>query len=349
MKKVIAMITIYILFSSFLVFFPINSKSDTIVNNRLFVGGVGEGNYSHIQDAINAASENDIIMVYNGTYNGSIIIDKPLILMGIHKNGTILDSYGYGDVITVKSDNVSICGFTIKNGQRISWPEGGFAYLAAGIRINSNNADIYGNNIFNNTYGIIVEAGSNNVIHLNKIQKNGDGVKLSGYDNLIDANNISNNNQNFSWSQGESSNNGIILNAANNNTIHTNIISNHHGCGINISILSTNNNIYVNNFLNNFVNAFDDSNNSWDNGIKGNYWSDYKGIDETYDEIGDTPYLISGGDNKDNCPLMKPYEGEYEFIVDEESLYRMLVYGMIAVIVFLLPIAYLWYKKRKKK
>jgi hypothetical protein len=43
--------------------------------------------------------------------------------------------------------------------------------------------------------------------------------------------------------------------------------------------------------------------NSWDNGVEGNYWSDYHGADANRDGIGDTPYLIDET-NKDNYPLM---------------------------------------------
>ena len=52
--------------------------------------------------------------------------------------------------------------------------------------------------------------------------------------------------------------------------------------------------------------ADDDGVNHWDNGYPsgGNYWSDYTGVDG--DGIGDTPYIILGGDNQDWYPFMNP-------------------------------------------
>ncbi|MCK4382791.1 MAG: hypothetical protein KAW66_05800, partial [Candidatus Lokiarchaeota archaeon] len=42
----------------------------------------------------------------------------------------------------------------------------------------------------------------------------------------------------------------------------------------------------------------------WDNGTIGNFWDDYSGIDLNLDNIGDTPYNISGsGDSQDNFPI----------------------------------------------
>ena len=46
--------------------------------------------------------------------------------------------------------------------------------------------------------------------------------------------------------------------------------------------------------------------NYWDNGQQGNFWSDYNGIDNNNDGIGDTPYIIDEN-NSDNFPLMMPY------------------------------------------
>lgn len=42
--------------------------------------------------------------------------------------------------------------------------------------------------------------------------------------------------------------------------------------------------------------------NTWGDGYFGNYWSDYRGLDENYDGVGDTPYTV-GVNNVDYYPL----------------------------------------------
>ncbi len=73
------------------------------------------------------------------------------------------------------------------------------------------------------------------------------------------------------------------------------------------------NKIY-NNFINNSQNfvsghiLYDpDTSNIWDNGVNGNYWSDYNGTDNNGDAIGDTPYIMDDH-NQDNYPLMAPVD-----------------------------------------
>ena len=111
---------------------------------------------------------------------------------------------------------------------------------------------------------------------------------------------------------------------------------------------SFNNLIYTNNFFGNIQNAFDESSNIWFYKEKGNFWDNYNGIDENNDSLGDTPYNISGGDNIDKYPSISSYKIPVitnEFTVDNISLYTMLAIGMIAAIVFVLPIAYYWRKR----
>ena len=67
---------------------------------------------------------------------------------------------------------------------------------------------------------------------------------------------------------------------------------------------SNNNTAFHNNLINN-TNMISSVNslNLWDNGVEGNYWSDYKGKDVDQDGIGDSPYTIATN-NLDNHPLM---------------------------------------------
>lgn len=72
--------------------------------------------------------------------------------------------------------------------------------------------------------------------------------------------------------------------------------------------IGTNNTFYHNVFVNNqanvkFNNRMVISGNNWDNGIQGNYWSDYNGSDADGDGTGDTPYIINSA-NSDGHPLI---------------------------------------------
>ncbi len=82
----------------------------------LYVGGMEPGNYSSIQDAIDNASNGDVVYVYSGIYYEALIVLKSITLVGEEKNTTVIDGRFNDTVISVTADGVFLHGFTIING-----------------------------------------------------------------------------------------------------------------------------------------------------------------------------------------------------------------------------------------
>lgn len=159
---------------------------------------------------------------------------------------------------------------------------------------NENNTFIENNVSYNSNYGIyLYYANGNNFTHNDIFENHYEGIYLRySHENRIISNKLKNN-----WG------NGIELFYSNSSEIReNNLISN----GVGLRILHGEYNIiYYNNFTGNGNNAEDSgSYNSWDDGVMGNYWDDYSGVDTDDDGIGDTPYIISGSAaSQDNYPL----------------------------------------------
>ena len=296
--------------------------------NALIVGCIHQTNSntdSIIQKYINEASEGDIIYIPTGLYYETIIINKSIHLIA-NNTDTILSCKNNMkekniNIITINSDNCTIKGF------KITAPKiNNYSYYITGIKINSSKNKILNNDIYNTNKALDLEENTKyNSITNNNVTCNHIGINLY----CSHRNNISNNNINSQTSLGislqTSSNNnllyannisnnrfGIQISGSKDNFVIKNHITNNHR-GMYLCCGAKNTTIYYNSFMNNIEsNARDKTINNWFFNHTGNYWDDYDEPEEgAYDNnnnnIIDLPYNITGGNNQDKYPLIKPH------------------------------------------
>jgi len=196
--------------------------------NILYVGGSEPGNYTKIQGAIDNASDEDTVFVYDDSapYYENVIVNKTIDLIGEDRNTTIIDGNGSGDVVYISADWVNIRGFTIKRGEN------------GGIRLDSSSNTITGNNFSNNYYGIALSLSHSNTITGNNFSNNEYGIFIESSNSI----NITGNNILSNWD-------GIVIEDSHNNIIMGNNISVNNWMGIDIA--GSNNTITGNNICSN--------------------------------------------------------------------------------------------------
>ncbi len=167
--------------------------------NILYVGGIGLGNYTRIQDAVDNASIGDTIFVYNisSPYYENVIITKNNIqLIGQDKDSTIIDGNMISHVIEIIADYVTVKGFTIQHSGLIEYPD-----YDAGVHLlyPSDHNNITENIVMNNLNGICLQASKNNTVTKNFVLNNSKGFLIfsdSVYNNITE-NNVEKNNYGF--------------------------------------------------------------------------------------------------------------------------------------------------------
>lgn len=171
----------------------------------LYVGGAGPGNFTRIQDAIDAATPGDTIFVYSGHYMGAFYVNKTLTFVGEDKNTTSVSPGGDGSAIYIVADWVNVSGFTV------TW-SGPFG--DPGIRLHHvSNCNISYNNVFSSDTGIGLMSSSSNIIMYNNISwSRFDGLKLAS-----SSHNLISNNTFFTNYSAD-----IYLNSSSHNTFYNN-------------------------------------------------------------------------------------------------------------------------------
>jgi len=283
------------------------SSSPAVADGMVYVGSQDGLVYAfgnvvriteNIQEAIDEASAGATLIIAPGVYYESLVIDKPLTLLGEKGSSPIFSGGGSGIFATLLS---GASGSTIAGIVITSWDQGILINDASNCKIYDNIMSEMGSS------GIGIEGNNaiNNLIYSNIFQDNNVAINLIAssttntiYKNIITSNTV-----------------GLSLQSS-GNIIYANTISDN-DLGIDVTN-SANNIIYHNNFANKIENAIGGGLfNVWDDGYPsgGNHWSDYTGVDEKSgpnrdqpgsDGIGDTRYTISGN-NIDNYPLVQPF------------------------------------------
>lgn len=313
LKASLAIVLTLMLFLSSVAIFHIQSVDAATI---WYVNDDGGADFAKIQDAINAAGLGDTIYVYNGTYNEYLTVNKTLTITGQNKQGTIINGSLSKPVIEIEANNIRVSEFTIQNG-------------SAGIDITGYNGTVISNNIIkeNQIEGIAIEYCRNTTISGNSIGYNGwDGIFVTNSSdaklqrNTAITNNISGvtieDSFDITLDFNILSNNtfyGLSLENSNHTSIFRNNLHVNKNAGVHI-LNVTNSMFYQNSFLNNTrqTRIDDSSANVWDNGVEGNFWSNYNGSDfysgpgqndPGSDGIGDTHFIVNAN-NQDMYPFM---------------------------------------------
>lgn len=300
-----------------------------------------------IQSAIDSDDTLDehTILVAPDMYTENVVVNKAILLNGSNNNTTIID--GNGDfAIIVNSDNASITGFAIINGECGIWLNHSSYTIVAANNISScnsngiclyhsNNNTILENNLTNNSLaGVWIEDSNDNVIQGNTISNNTFGAQLLGdcINNTLEANVIEENEYGIQLLSNCNrivdnlmldSVIGLDVNAWNNTFVKNQLFD----CELHLTD-SNNNTFFHNDFYNVsvFFNDLGYQDNSWDNGVEGNFWDDYEGFDFNFDGVGDEPYEIDEN-NQDNYPLVNPYIGHNIAVTNLTLNKNVLGYG----------------------
>lgn len=192
--------------------------------------------YSSVQEAVDKAFDGDVVLVKNGTYNGSIVINKQITLIGEDKADTIIEGDWSlnGTVVLVEHDEVVVENLTLKAAYDAG-PHGRGIHLlnVKGCKVSSCNFESY--------VGVWLYQASNNTIENNFIDGTNAGmppvigIKLQlSDDNRIVGNDV------LEYSYGF----GISLESSDRNVLEKNqLLNNYNG----IWVKDSNNNNFTDN------------------------------------------------------------------------------------------------------
>jgi len=187
MKAILVMILVLFLMTYSLQISRVQAAN--VVLSTWIVDDDGPADFHTIQEAINAASIVDVILVKNGTYYENVVVNKTVCVVGECSEGTIVDGNQGEFVFSITSSRVTVENFTLHN--TIS------DNASKGVGIIANNITgciIQGNIVNSNYYGIRSTFCSNLTIMRNIVTYNRIGILLeSSPNNTVRGNTVHSN------------------------------------------------------------------------------------------------------------------------------------------------------------
>lgn len=208
----------------------------------LFVGGVGPGNYTTIQGAVDAANPGDTVFVFSGVYHEQVTVPKTLSLVGENRDATVIDGQHLGNVVSVTASWVNVTGFTVTNstggageaaikfvgvqhgriaGNNVSdnWGSGISLFASTDTSVEDN---VLGDNLDPDGAGILLDTSAGNRVANNTASGGADGVRLLYSNrNVVTGNHASGN-----WDY------GVFLGRSWGNRVENNSCSDNWGRGV---------------------------------------------------------------------------------------------------------------------
>ncbi len=143
------------------------------ISSTIIVAKDGTGDHTTIQDAVDTASDGDVIRVYDGIYYEAVNIYRGITLIGNGTLKTILDgnnTLDHQDLFHITANGVNVTGFQFREGS----PHHEFA----GVGFYSTGCHVHGN-LFqnNNNNAVYFNSGPENVLANNTFLMNGYGVR----------------------------------------------------------------------------------------------------------------------------------------------------------------------------
>ncbi len=223
---------------------------------ELTVGAGGQ--YTTIQQAVNAANSGDTIRVAPGTYTENVVVSKSLTITAASGRPTVQAADASKDVFLLTSPGVRIEGLTITGGASGVQIQGTSKCIVTNVVARDNVRGVYlshsteneisKNNLADNSYGVYGDSASSNTIASNVATGEkgsssalGDGIFLNyGDSNKITGNNLSANHV-F----------GISIYTSTQNIISNNTMSDNDNVGVRLGPGSNNNTLTFNTIANN--------------------------------------------------------------------------------------------------